>query len=69
MKRVTRGAGLRSTIGTIAMSVVLAVLSAGAASAAELKVLISGAMLGAVGAVLAAVLRSPVFLGRPGRAH
>src|SRR5262249_1823130 len=48
MKRVTRGAGLRSTIATIAMSVVLAVLSAGAASAAELKVLISGAMLGAV---------------------
>jgi len=44
MKEILR----RNTIGTIAMSVALAGLSAGAASAAELKVLISGAMSAAV---------------------
>ena len=44
MKEISR----RNTIETIAISVVLAGLSTGAASAAELKVLISGAMLGAV---------------------
>jgi len=43
-----RGALLRRVIGTIAISVALTGLSAGAGNAAELKVLISGAMLGAV---------------------
>jgi len=39
---------LRSAIGTIAISVALAGVPGGAASAAELKILISGAMFGAV---------------------
>jgi molybdate transport system substrate-binding protein len=39
---------LRSTIGTIVISLVLAGMPAAAASAAELKVLISGAVFGAV---------------------
>src|SRR5215831_6592421 len=44
MKEMSR----RNTIGTIAISVALAGVPAGAVSAAELKILISGAMFGAV---------------------